>query len=153
LAADIMKGAPVSGDTVVVAGDGGMGMESALVLARAGKQVAIVELPGGSAGDQTVNFVDILVLQDYLDEYGVRPRKGVVLQEVREKTVVVRDEQGQESELRADVVVIAPTLRARTEVAGLLADTAEEVHVVGDCREPRILFNAIHEAFEAALEI
>jgi hypothetical protein len=32
-------------------------------------------------------------------------------------------------------------------------DTAAEVHVVGDCREPRILFNAIHEAFEAALEI
>jgi hypothetical protein len=25
--------------------------------------------------------------------------------------------------------------------------------VVGDCRAPRILFNAIHEAFEAALEI
>ncbi len=82
LAADVMKGAAVPGRTAVVAGDGGMGMEAALVLARAGKQVAIVELPGGSAGDQTVNFVDIVVLQDYLDEYGVRPRKGVVLREM-----------------------------------------------------------------------
>ena len=73
-----MKGAPVPGATVVVAGDGGMGMEAALMLARQGKQVALVELPGGSEGDQTVNFVDVVVLQDYLDEFGIRPRKGQV---------------------------------------------------------------------------
>jgi 2,4-dienoyl-CoA reductase-like NADH-dependent reductase (Old Yellow Enzyme family)/NADPH-dependent 2,4-dienoyl-CoA reductase/sulfur reductase-like enzyme len=153
LAADVMKGVPVPGKTAVVAGDGGMGMESALVLARQGLQVAIVELPGGSAGDQTVNFVDVIVLQDYLDEHGVRPRKGVVLKEVREKTVVVSDDRGHDSELPADVVVLAPVLRARSEVTSALRDTADEVHVVGDCREPRILFHAIHEAFEAALEI
>ena len=65
----------------------------------------------------------------------------------------MRDDQGQDSELEADVVVLAPGLRARTGVVEALLDTAPEVHVVGDCREPRILFNAIHEAFEAALEI
>jgi hypothetical protein len=37
-------------------------------------------------------------------------------------------------------------------VAGF-ADVASQVYVVGDCREPRVLLNAIHEAFEAALEI
>jgi 2,4-dienoyl-CoA reductase-like NADH-dependent reductase (Old Yellow Enzyme family)/thioredoxin reductase len=153
LAADVMKGALVRGGNVVVAGDGGMGLEAALHLARHGKQVAIVELPGGSAGDQTVNFVDVVVLQDYLDEHGIRPRKGVVLKEVGERKVVVRDGQGQESELAADVVVLAPVLRARTEVVEGLLDSAPEVHVVGDCREPRILFNAIHEGFDAALEI
>ena len=153
LAADVMKGAYVPGKAVVVAGDGGMGLEAALVLARAGKQVAIVELPGGSAGDQTVNFVDVVVLQDYLDEHGVRPRKGMVLREVRVGSVIVRDDQGQDSELEADVVVLAPGLRARTGVVEALLDTAPEVHVIGDCREPRILFNAIHEAFEAALEM
>ena len=153
LAADVMKGSYVPGKAVVVAGDGGMGLEAALVLARAGKQVAIVELPEGSAKDQTVNFVDVIVLQDYLDEHGVRPRKGVVLKEVRVGSVVVRDDQGHDSQLEADVVVLAPELRARTGVVEALLDTAPEVHIIGDCREPRILFNAIHEAFEAALEI
>jgi 2,4-dienoyl-CoA reductase-like NADH-dependent reductase (Old Yellow Enzyme family)/thioredoxin reductase len=153
LAANVMKGAPVPGTTVVVAGDGGMGMETALVLARQGKQVAVVELPGGSAGDQTVNFVDVVVLQDYLDEYGVRPRKGQVLKEVRAGKAVVIDDAGQEAELDADTVVIAPVLRARAEAVAALAGTADELYVVGDCREPRILFNAIHEGFEAALEI
>ncbi len=153
LAADVMQGAAVPGAAVVVAGDGGMGLEAALVMARQGKRVAIVELPGGSAGDQTVNFVDIVVLQDYLDEHGIRPRKGVVLKEIREGKVVVRDEQGQDSELEADAVVLAPELRARAEVVELFRDAASEVHIVGDCREPRILFNAIHEAFEVAIEI
>jgi 2,4-dienoyl-CoA reductase-like NADH-dependent reductase (Old Yellow Enzyme family)/NADPH-dependent 2,4-dienoyl-CoA reductase/sulfur reductase-like enzyme len=153
LAGNVMKGAAVPGKSVVVAGDGGMGMEVALQLARQGKQVAIVELPGGSAGDQTVNFVDVVVLQDYLDEYGVRPRKGQVLKEVRDGIVVVSEEQGQQSELAADAVVLAPVLRARTEVVEALLDSAPEVHVVGDCRQPRILFNAVHEGFEAALEI
>ncbi len=153
LAADVMKGVLVRGDDVVVAGDGGMGLEAALYLARQGKRVAIVELPGGSAGDQTVNFVDIVVLQDYLDEHGIRPRKGVVLKEVGTGKVVVRDDQGQESELAADSVVLAPALRARAQVVEGLLESAPEVHVVGDCREPRILFNAVHEAFEAALEI
>jgi 2,4-dienoyl-CoA reductase-like NADH-dependent reductase (Old Yellow Enzyme family)/thioredoxin reductase len=153
LAADVMKGAAVPGKNVVVAGDGGMGMEVALQLARQGKQVAIVELPGGSAGDQTVNFVDVVVLQDYLDEYGVRPRKGQVLKEVGEGKVVVGEDQGQESALPADAVVLAPVLRPRTEAVQALLDSAPEVHVVGDCRQPRILFNAVHEGFEAALEI
>ena len=153
LAGDVMKGRAVPGATVVVAGDGGMGMEAALMLARQGKQVALVELPGGSEGDQTVNFVDVVVLQDYLDEFGVRPRKGQVLKAIAAGKVVVSDESGADVELPADAVVMAPVLRARTEVVEALLDIAEEVNVVGDCREPRILFNAIHEAFEAALEI
>ena len=154
LAADVMKStAAVPGKNVVVAGDGGMGMEAALYLARQGKQVVIVELPGGSAGDETVNFVDMVVLQDYLDEYGVRPRRGQVLKEVGEGKVVVSEEQGQQSELAADAVVLAPVLRARTELVDALLDSAPEVHIIGDCRQPRILFNAVHEGFEAALEI
>jgi 2,4-dienoyl-CoA reductase-like NADH-dependent reductase (Old Yellow Enzyme family)/thioredoxin reductase len=153
LAGEVMKGHAVPGATVVVAGDGGMGMETALMLARQGKKVALVELPGGSEGDQTVNFVDVVVLQDYLDEFGIRPRKGQVLKAIASGKVVVGDESGADVELPADAVVLAPVLRARTEVVEALLDTADEVHVVGDCRAPRILFNAIHEAFEAALEI
>jgi NADPH-dependent 2,4-dienoyl-CoA reductase/sulfur reductase-like enzyme len=153
LAADVMKGHAVPGDTVVVAGDGGMGMEAALMLARQGKQVSLVELPGGSEGDQTVNFVDVVVLQDYLDEFGVRPRKGQVLRAIGGGKVVLSDGSGADVELPADAVVLAPVLKARTEAVEALLNTADEVHVVGDCRVPRILFNAVHEAFEAALEI
>jgi 2,4-dienoyl-CoA reductase-like NADH-dependent reductase (Old Yellow Enzyme family)/thioredoxin reductase len=152
LAADVLRGATVVGDKVVVAGDGGMGLEAALALARRGKKVAVVELPGGSTRDQTVNFVDIVVLQDHLDEFGIRPRRGVMLTEILDDTVVVHAD-GRAAELPADAVVLAPHLAARTDLVAAFADVAPEVYVVGDCREPRVLLNAIHEAFEAALEI
>lgn len=150
---EVLSGAQVPGDRVVVVGDGGMGLEAALCLARQGKQVAIVELPGGSAQDQTVNFVDVMVLEDYLEEHGIRVRKGVVLEQVLEGKVAVRDASGRKSELPADTVIVAPDLRPKSEMVEQLKDSAAEVHVIGDCREPRILFNAIHEGFEAALEI
>ena len=68
-------------------------------------------------------------------------------------SVSVRDAGGREQELPADAVVVAPNLRSLSRVVDDLKDSAPEVHVVGDCRAPRILFDAIHEAFEAALEM
>jgi pyruvate/2-oxoglutarate dehydrogenase complex dihydrolipoamide dehydrogenase (E3) component len=153
LVGDVLSGRPVPGTRVVVVGDGGMGQEAALYLARQGKQVAIIEIPGGSAQDQTVNFVDVMVLEDQLEELGIRVRKGVVLEQVLDGKVVVRDGNGQTQELPADAVVVAANLRARADVVEKLMDSAPEVHVVGDCKAPRILFNAVHEGFEAALEI
>lgn len=152
-AGDVLRGDEVPGERVVVAGSGGAGQEAALHLARQGKQVAIIEIPGGSAGDQTVNFVDAMALEDYLEEHGIRVRAGVVLEEVKNGKVVARDASGQVQELPADAVVVATNLRSRTEVVAELRDLAEEVRVIGDCRAPRILYNAVHEGFEAALEI
>jgi 2,4-dienoyl-CoA reductase-like NADH-dependent reductase (Old Yellow Enzyme family)/thioredoxin reductase len=152
-AGDVLQGDEVPGERVVVAGSGGIGQETALQLARQGKQVVIIEIPGGSSGDQTVNFVDAMALEDCLEEQGLRVRAGVVLQEVKESKVLARDGKGQAQELPADALVVAANLRSRAEVVAELQDVAEEVRVVGDCRAPRILYNAVHEGFEAALEI
>lgn len=153
LASQVLRGETVPGEQVVVAGDGGMGLEAALVLAQQGKRVEVVSLPGGSAGDQTVNFVDIVVLEDLLREHGVRPRRDLTLNAVREGVAVVRAADGKEQELPAEAIVTAPVLRPRSEVAERFADLVDEVRVVGDCKAPRILFNAIHEGFEAAIEV
>ena len=144
-----MKGQEVPGERVVVAGDGGMGQEAALHLALQGKQIAIIEIPGGSAADQTVNFVDMMALEDRLEEHGIRVRKGVVLERILEGSVAARDSGGKEQDLPADAVVLAPNLRSLTQVVEDLEDSAPEVHAVGDCRAPRVLFDAVHEAFEA----
>jgi len=152
-AGDVMRGRQVAGDRVVVAGAGGMGLEAALHLAQQGKQVTIVELPGGSEADQTVNFVDVMVLEDQLEDFGVRVRTGVVLEKIQYGKVAARDAAGDEQTLTAESVVLAPNLRSRTAVVRKFMGTAEEVVAVGDCKAPRILFDAIHEGFEAALEM
>ncbi|OFW59285.1 MAG: hypothetical protein A2133_05025 [Actinobacteria bacterium RBG_16_64_13] len=157
-AGDVLRGGQLPGGQasagrVVVAGSGGMGQETALHLARQGRQVAIIEIPGGSEQDQTVNFVDAMVLEDQLEEYGIRVLRGVVLQEILESGVAVSGVDGRLPDMPAEAVVVAPCLRARTRVSEELAGSPAEVHVVGDCRAPRTLFYAIHEGFEAALEM
>jgi 2,4-dienoyl-CoA reductase-like NADH-dependent reductase (Old Yellow Enzyme family)/NADPH-dependent 2,4-dienoyl-CoA reductase/sulfur reductase-like enzyme len=152
-AGDVMSGRRVVGDTVVVAGTGGMGKEAALLLALEGKQVTVVELPGGSEADETVNFINVIVLDDYLEEHAVKVLGGAVLAEILDGRVVVREAPDGSRNLEAQSVVVAPILRPRQEVVERLAGAAREVYVVGDCKAPRILFNAIHEGFEAALEI
>ena len=152
-AGDVMGGTFVHGGPVVVVGDGGMGREAALHLAGQGKHVTIIEMPGGSAQDQTVNFVNAMVLEDQLEACGVRAPKGVVLESVLDSKVVGRDASGREVILPGNAVVVAPNLRARSAVVEGLMRVNAEIHVVGDCKDPRILFNAVHEGFEAALEI
>lgn len=152
-AGDVMAGRSLAGQTVVVVGTGGMGKEAALHLASTGKRVEVVEMPGGVADDQTANFINVIVLEDYLEEAGVRVRSHLVLSEVQDGAVIVRGADGQEETLPADAVVLAPPLTRRADVAARFEGLAEEVHMVGDCKSPRILFNAIHEGFEAALSI
>ena len=152
-AGDVFAGKADIGGSVVVVGDGGVACEAALVLARQGKQVAIIESPGGSAQDQTVNFVDMSMLLELLDERGIRVRKGLVLESVTDGGVRTIDRNGDIGEIAADSVVLALDLRPRSEVIDQLKDLAPEVFVVGDCKAPRTLFAAVHEGFEAALEL
>ena len=152
-AGDVMAGREMAGETFVVAGAGGMGKETALHLAWAGKKVEVVELPGGSGADQTANFINVIVLEDYLEEAGVRVRSHLVLDEITTSGAIVCGQDGPVQMLTADRVVLAPPLRARAGLVAELSALAEEVHVIGDCKSPRILFNAIHEGFDAALDM
>lgn len=152
-AGEVLEGVQVPAEHVVVAGAGGMGQEAALALAMQGKKVAVVDLPGGSDWDMTVNFLDIMALEDQLAAHGVSTYPGVVSREVSGGVVACDGPAGAPTTLPADAVIVAPRLRARREVFDRLCDLAEDVYVVGDAKAPRILYNAVHDGFEAAIEI
>ncbi len=152
-AGEALLGVQMPGGRVVVAGSGGMGKEAALALAREGMQVTIVGIPGGSERDQTVNFLDVMALEDCLAERAVDMNSAFVLDEVHTDRVVTRGPGGEPLMLPADAVVVATDLSPRADLVKRLSDVAEDVRVVGDCRSPRILYHAVHEGFEAAIEI
>ena len=68
------------------------------------------------------------------------------LEEVIDGGIVVHDRCATKSEIKGDTVVLAigfmPDIRLFDEL-GKLADL--EVYAVGDCVEPRMIFDAIHE--------
>jgi hypothetical protein len=113
----------------------------------------VVGVPGGSAQDQTVGLVDLLLLPGLLEQKGVRLRAGWVIEGLDAGSVRIGDEEGRKEEILADTVVLATNRRPRSEVVEALWSSAGEVHVAGDCKEPRILYYAVHDGFEAALEL
>ncbi len=152
-AGEVLRGVHMPGGRVVVAGSGGMGQEAALVLAREGMQVTIIDAPGGSAYDQTVNFLDVMALEDCLAERQVEVRTEFALSEIGKEGVVALRPGGESLTLPADAVVVATPLDPRDDLVRRLREVVEDVRVVGDCRSPRILYHAVHEGFEAAVEI
>jgi 2,4-dienoyl-CoA reductase-like NADH-dependent reductase (Old Yellow Enzyme family)/NADPH-dependent 2,4-dienoyl-CoA reductase/sulfur reductase-like enzyme len=152
-AADVFTGKEVTGQRVVVAGSGGIGLEAALILAGQGKQVEVVEIPGGSAQDGTVGIVDFRLLLELLEERGIRPRSGWVVDRVDQGMVTLTNDAGRTSMIAMDSLVLATNRRPHAETVEALETCAPRCQIVGDCKAPRILYDAIHDGFEAALEL
>jgi 2,4-dienoyl-CoA reductase (NADPH2) len=100
-----------------------------------------------------VNVVDHRLLLPLLAEHGTVPRVGWAVESIAPGSVVVVGDDGGREEIAVDTVVIAARRRPRSEVVEALRLLAEEVHVAGDCKAPRILYDAIHEGFDAAIEL
>jgi len=67
--------------------------------------------------------------------------------------VTLEGDGGRREQVPADTLVLATDRRPRSEVLESLGSLVQNVHVVGDCRLPRILYDAVHEGFRAALEV
>ena len=73
--------------------------------------------------------------------------------EVRDGSVVAAGPDGAPHEITGETLVLALGARSRIEEVEKLKGLAGEVHVVGDAVEARIIYDAVHEGFEAAMEI
>ncbi|MFC1945662.1 FAD-dependent oxidoreductase [Chloroflexota bacterium] len=153
LAGDVDAGKAQTGNTVVVAGAGLVGCETALHLARQGKQVTVIDKIGKSdiaveAGFQTQGW-----LVDLLSEHGVKFKTEVKLEEITDSGAIVADTQWNRYEIPADTVVLALGFQARAELAKSFEGLAREFYLIGDCSKPGNLMAAIHSAFNIAVEI
>jgi len=150
-AGDIVAGRRTSGEKVIMLGGGATGCEAALFLAQEGKHVTIVEMLGDLAPD--FNACNRALLLELLGENGVEIKTGTRVVEVRDGAVVVAGPEGNSYEIQGDTLIMALGARSRVDVVERLKGLAEEVHVVGDAVRPRIIYDAVHEGFEAAMEI
>ena len=150
-AQDVFTGKASVGETVVVAGGGGVGCEAALYLARQGKRVTIVEMMDQPALD--FNFVNRPLLLELLDAEGVRVLPGTVVECITEDGATVIDLSGARTKLHADTVVASLGMTPRTDLVEELRSCAPIVQVIGDACRPRQIIDAVREGFEAAVEL
>jgi 2,4-dienoyl-CoA reductase-like NADH-dependent reductase (Old Yellow Enzyme family)/thioredoxin reductase len=142
-ALDLLSGKFQPGDRVVVAGGAAMGCEIAAHLASLGKKVAVVEMMGGLALDlENRSRVALLHL---LKERRVSTFLNWRLERIEEGRVVLSDPKGNAKEVGTDSVILALGLRPNQDLVEPLRKNFVEVHAIGDCLEPRKIYQAVHE--------
>jgi 2,4-dienoyl-CoA reductase-like NADH-dependent reductase (Old Yellow Enzyme family)/thioredoxin reductase len=140
-----------AGDNLILIGAGSLGLESAVTQTGKGKKVTILELreelpPAGDAAE----------LMRILLERGTPILTGRRVTAITpDKVTCVVAATGSVEEHPCDTVLISAGLVSRKDVVEelrhLLPET--EVYIVGDAKQPRSLGDAVHDGFNAAMNI
>jgi 2,4-dienoyl-CoA reductase-like NADH-dependent reductase (Old Yellow Enzyme family)/thioredoxin reductase len=142
------------GERVVIIGGGTNGTEFALEQGRKfGGEAVVIEPTGTLAARANRDFKEYS--RQLLDE---TPSIEVLLRTrcvaITPDTVLIRDEDGRERSIKADSVIYCVGLKPPTgEEKRSYYGIAPQTFVVGDCRQPRIIKDAVSEGHRAALNI
>ncbi len=140
----------LKGQKVVICGGGLIGCETALHLAKDGKECTIIEMLPQVAGD--CNFMHRMALMPEL-EANVELKTSHRVARIEKNAVYAVDENGVEQKFECDAVVVAMGLTPRSaevdELRGIVAETV----VIGDCSKSGRILHATRAGWEAALNI
>ena len=153
MALDVLLNKVKVGDNVIVEGGGAVGCDVAAYMADQGKKVTIVarsdiatdvEMHGGSRGQLLIT----------LEKKGIKWLTYTRLDEVTDEGIIATDRNdGSKKTIKGDTVVLALGFEPVTEMYEALKGKVPELCAVGDCVEPRKIWDAIHEGFFSAFNI
>jgi 2,4-dienoyl-CoA reductase (NADPH2) len=138
------------GRRVVIIGGAIQGCELAEFLVKRGRQVTIVEENAAEKFGEGLGAIKQFYLINWLRKKGVAMMAEVKYEEVAERGLVVATREGKRLVLEADTIVSATALSPDTGLFEALRGKAPEVYAVGDCREPRLIIDAISDGYHAA---
>ncbi len=146
---EVLSGQKRVGEKVVVAGGGVVGCETALYIAESmKKKVTILEMLDQILLDNP-EPMSTMAIHMRLPMAGVEVKTGLTLQAYDGKKVICRGKEGKEEEMDADSVILATGLRSRREEAMRYEGVAPRVIRIGDCIQPRKVYHAFREAWNA----
>ena len=149
-AAQVLSGQKIVGQRTAVIGGGDVGCETAAFIASTGKEAAVFEMMDTACPkmEGSVKFF----LQQYLDKHSVAIHLGAQVLEIREHSVLYK-QNGEVCEYGpVDNIVIALGGRANSALADQ-AQPAATVHVIGDAAGARRGINAMQEGYKVGKEI
>jgi len=151
-AMEVLAGKARVGQHVHVVGGGVVGAEVGLFLAEQGKEVTFT-----TRQDSFMSGVVSTQRTAYQERFAgqkVTVLTGKRLESVTDKGSVVVDRDGGKQKIVADTVVLASGFVPQTSMRDQLeAETELDVYAVGDCVKPRMIFDAIHEAYLIARKL
>ena len=146
-ACDYLNGAPV-GEVVAVIGGGLTGSEIAYELELQGKKPIIVEMKDDLVAQKGVCLANSSYLREYFAYKKVPVYLNTKLEEVRDGSIIVIDNNGNKSEIKCDSVISSVGYIPTPLVA-----KGKNTYLVGDCLQVGNLRSVIWRAYEVAMKI
>ncbi len=140
-----------AGQNVAVLGGGLVGCETAAHLGRLGKNVTLIEMRKDVAMDADIFYQTAVKVE--LEKRNVRILTGTKGLEVTGEGILVQTGDQKPELVRADSVLCAVGYRADHSVYEELCDAAPIAQVIGDCRRPGKVKNAVSDGYYEALDI
>jgi 2,4-dienoyl-CoA reductase-like NADH-dependent reductase (Old Yellow Enzyme family)/thioredoxin reductase len=134
---------------VLVVGGGTVGCETALYLSPNNKKVTVLEMLNDIALD--MEFLNRMDLMSKIQEAKIEVLLGRKVERIDSNGVALLNREMKEEEVKGDIVVLAVGATPVNDLAKQLEGKVEEIHVVGDCHQPRKIFDAVYEGFRAAV--
>ena len=123
-------------------GGGVHGCQVAEFLIKRGRKVTIVDT-AAEIGDGLLETLVKPHLLMWLTEKGVAMMTEVRYEEIIDKGLTITTKEGRRQTIEADTIVTVMPLQPATEFLKSLEGSAPEVYVLGDCREPNKIIDAI----------
>ena len=139
------------GKRVVIIGGGLHGCEIAEFLVKRGRKVAILET-SERLGEGMIDF-RLGLMMHWFDKKGVKIFAGAKDIEITEKGVSFVNKEGEKQVMATDSVVPAQPLAPDTRLFESLKGKVPELYAIGDCKEPRMIVDAVAEGFHTARTI
>lgn len=151
-AVDMLNGKVHPGKKVVVVGGGLVGCETAIDLAMGGHEVTLVEAADAvlSASAMIAVMVEQMI-PDLLEYYNVNVMTSHKIEAINDIGALVSSTtDGEITQLEADNVIMSIGMRPVPSHAEELYGSGIEVHVVGDCVAPGMVYTAVNGAYDLA---
>jgi 2,4-dienoyl-CoA reductase (NADPH2) len=139
------------GKRVVVMGGAIQGCELAEFLVKRHRKVTIVDT--GEALGEGMTADNQRRLFRWLDEKGVPRFTGVKYEEITREGLVIISKEGKRTTIESDTIVPILPLQPNTDLIKSLGRAAPEIHPIGDCREPRLIAEAIADGWQIACDL
>ena len=139
------------GKSVVIIGGAIQGCELAEFLVKRGRRVTIVDT-AEEMGEGMVDNTKIRLLW-WLSKRGVIMMTGVRYEEITDKGLTIITKEGERQTIAADTILSAVPLIPNTELLKSLEGKVPKIHAIGDCKEPRLIIDAIADGSRIAHDI
>jgi 2,4-dienoyl-CoA reductase (NADPH2) len=137
------------GKRVVIMGGGIHGCQTAEFLVQRGRKVTIVDT-AEEIGEGLLETYIKPHLLDWLDGKGVAMLPSVKYEEITDRGLIITTKEGKKQTVEADTIVMALPLLPNTKLLKELDGIAPEVYAIGDCKDPRLIVDAIADGSRIA---